>query len=376
MEVELLPVFERIQKNIEHISMNEFMLSQEEQTEHADKVEDIIKRETQHLSPEKSKRLHEEYFGWGPLTCLIEDESITEIIVNGPKHLWFEKKGKLNSHKDAFYSAVTFRNIIDRLTRAAGIQINVEHPCADGSFQDFRVSMIGNELTQNGVHLSLRRHPKNPWTFAKLSSQGWCRSSEITIFQNIIEQRKNFLIIGSTGSGKTSVLNSFLGMMPDNERVLAIEDTSEIALPNSSCMKLLTREDANGLLPAVDQTQLVKRALRLRPDRIAMGEVRGAEAKDFLMALATGHTGSFGTLHAKDAHQALIRLEMLIQMGAPQWSLQAVRRLIQLSLDCVIVTEKNTNGDRRFKGAYRISSLEDYGFILEKLEDLPPEYPN
>ncbi len=376
MEIELKPVFDKIQKSIESITMNEFMLSREEQGEHAAKVEKIIHDNTLELDIKKSQRVRAEYHSWGPLEALMQDESITEIIVNGPKHIWYEKSGKLHSHPDAFFSNITFRNILERISRDAGLQINVDHPCADGSFQDFRLSMIGNELTQNGVHLSLRRHPKNPWTFEKLSSQGWCRVSEIPLFQTILEQRKNFLIIGSTGSGKTSVLNSFLGMMPPNERILAIEDTSEIALPNTSSMKLLTREDANGLLPPVDQAQLVKRALRLRPDRIAMGEVRGAEAKDFLMALATGHTGSFGTLHAKDAHQALIRLEMLIQIGAPQWSLQAVRRLIQLSLDYVIVTEKNSAGERRFKGAYKISSLEDYGFILEKLSglSLQPEF--
>lgn len=366
MEIELKPLFDKIQKSIEAITMNEFMLSREEQSEHTARVENIIHDHTKDLSPHQSQRVRDEYHSWGPLTILMQDETITEIIVNGPQHIWYEKNGKLSHHPDAFFSSVTFRNILERISREAGLQINVDHPCADGSFQDFRLSMVGNELTQKGVHLNLRRHPKNPWTFEKLSAQGWCHAQEISLFQNILEQRKNFLIIGSTGSGKTSVLNSFMSMMPASERILAIEDTSEIALPNTSSMKLLTREDANGLLPPVDQAQLVKRALRLRPDRIAMGEVRGAEAKDFLMALATGHTGSFGTLHAKDAHQALIRLEMLIQMGAPQWSLQAVRRLIQLSLDYVIVTEKNADGERRFKGAYKLCSLEDYGFILEK----------
>jgi len=130
-------------------------------------------------------------------------------------------------------------------------------------------------------------------------------------------------------------------------------------------MRLVTREDPQGVLPPVDQMQLVRRTLRLRPDRIVMGEVRGAEAKDFLMALATGHGGSFGTLHAQDASQALLRLEMLIQMGAPQWGLQAIRRLIQLSLDYVIVAEKNKAGNRHLKGIYRLCSLEDNGFLLE-----------
>jgi pilus assembly protein CpaF len=368
MEVVLADLFSSIQNKIDHITMNEFVLSQENQTQLSAKAQQIIEDHLQEVSSPTADRVRAEYMSWGPLSILMQDESITEIIANGPYSIWYEKGGKLFQHPDRFWSEVTFRNVLERICLKAQLQITVENPCADGSFEDFRLSLVGHELTKRGVHLSLRRHPKNPWTFEKLCSTGWCQPQEISIFQNILHERKNFLIIGSTGSGKTSVLNSFLGLLPANERVLAIEDTSEIVLPNSSCMKLLTREDANGLLPPVDQTQLVKRALRLRPDRIAMGEVRGGEAKDFLMALATGHTGSFGTLHARDAHQALIRLEMLIQMGAPQWSLQAVRRLIQLSLDYVLVTEKNTSGERRFKGAYRLSSLEEQGFLLEKVE--------
>jgi pilus assembly protein CpaF len=164
------------------------------------------------------------------------------------------------------------------------------------------------------------------------------------------------------------VLNSLLDLLPENERVVVIEDSSEIALSNKASMKLLTREDPHGILPAIDQTQLVKRSLRLRPDRIVMGEVRGSEAKDFLMAMATGHSGSFGTLHAQDANQALIRLEMLIQMGAPQWSLTAIRRLIQLSLDYIIITGRATTGERQLKGVYRLCSLEDQGFLVEQVD--------
>jgi pilus assembly protein CpaF len=350
--------------------MNEFLLSQEDQPQHYQKIKNIVESAGQSLSKEMARRLRNEYYEWGPLSDLLEDEEITEILVNGPASIWYEKKGRLFQSLDAFLSDITFRNIIERICQTAGIQVTVEHPCADGRFGDFRLSLIGSELTHAGFHLTLRRHPKNPWNFHRLIEGGWCSPDDLPLFEKVLNEKKNFLIIGATGSGKTSVLNSFLALMKPNERVLAIEDTSEIALPNSSCMKLLTREDANGLLPPVDQAQLVKRALRLRPDRIAMGEVRGGEAKDFLMALATGHSGSFGTLHAKDAHQALIRLEMLIQMGAPQWSLQAVRRLIQLSLDYVLVTEKTFSGERRFKGAYRISSLEEHGFLVEKVDEL------
>lgn len=364
-------IYDSIQFDIHRLPLNEFLLSAEEENNlRSQKVEQIVSRHLSQESTEIGKRIRDELSAWGPLCAPMMDESITEIIVNGPSSIWIEREGRLEEYPDIFFSHLSFRNCLDRICHEANAHITVEHPCVDGNFRDFRLSLIGAELTQSEVHMSLRRHPKNPWTFKKLAENDWCSLPQTDLFQRLIEQRKNFLVIGATGSGKTSVLNSFLNLLPENERVVVIEDTSEIALPNKASMKLLTREDPQGILPAVDQAQLVKRSLRLRPDRLVMGEVRGAEAKDFLMSLATGHSGSFGTLHAQDAAQALIRLEMLIQMGAPQWSLSAIRRLIQLSLDYVIVTGKNPSGMRKFKGIYKLCSLEENGFLLESVESV------
>ncbi|WP_413943376.1 CpaF family protein [Bdellovibrio sp. HCB-162] len=362
-------IYDQIQDDIHKMPLNEFMLSPDEENNlRSQKVEQIISRHVQNVEESVQKRVRWEMDSWGPLCEPMMDETITEIIVNGPTSIWIEKEGRLHRHPDSFFSDLSYRNCLDRICHEAKAHITKEHPCVDGSFHDFRLSLIGSDLTNTSAHFSLRRHPKNPWTFLKLAEKEWCTQKDLQLFQNLMEQRKNFLVIGGTGSGKTSVLNSFLNLLPENERVVVIEDTSEIALPNKASMKLLTREDPQGVLPNVDQTQLVKRSLRLRPDRIVMGEVRGSEAKDFLMALATGHAGSFGTLHAQDAGQALIRLEMLIQMGAPQWSLSAIRRLIQMSLDYVIVTGKDKAGKRCFKGAYRLCSLEENGILLEPAE--------
>jgi Flp pilus assembly protein, ATPase CpaF len=365
---EVKNIYDKIQKQIMALPMNEFMLSPDEESVlRSQKIEKIVATEIAPLAPALQKRIHDEFYDCGPLNELMLDEDITEILVNGPRSIWFEKKGQLQQHPDFYCSDLSFRNSLERISAGAKAFTSVEHPTADGSYLDFRVALVGAEITVEAPHLSLRRHPKNPWTFEKLAAQGWCDPSEFELFQRIIKGKKSFLVIGSTGAGKTSVLNSFLALLPENERVVVIEDTSEIALPNKASMKLLTREDPQGILPNIDQTQLVKRSLRLRPDRLAMGEIRGAEAKDFLMALATGHAGSFGTLHANDPQQALIRLEMLIQMGAPQWSLSAIRRLIMLSLDCIIVTGRDQTGARKFKGAHRLCSLEDHGFLIEPL---------
>jgi pilus assembly protein CpaF len=366
MSMTLQQTFQTIQKAIDAIPLNEFLLSVENQSHRSDKVMQIIQDHSRGF--ESCERIREEFLGLGPLTELIRDEQITEILVNGPFSIWYEKRGQLHRHEDQFWSELTYRNALEKIGTEAQVQITLEHPCVDGSFRDFRLSLIDSSLTRKGHHLSLRRHPTNPWTFEKLQSSGWCSKEWGDLFAKLMREKKNMLVIGSTGSGKTSVLNSLLQLIDENQRVVAIEDTSEVALPNSASMKLLTREEGNGVLPPIDQAQLVKRSLRLRPDRIVMGEVRGSEAKDFLMALATGHRGSLGTLHANDPQQALIRLEMLIQMGAPHWSLTAIRRLIQLSLDVIVVTEKNAEGERRLVGVYQLSSLEDQGFLVDPLE--------
>jgi pilus assembly protein CpaF len=273
----------------------------------------------------------------------------------------------LHLHPDSFLNEITFQNFIERLCLETKTQLSVEQPVADGKFRDFRMHLVGKELTQKDNVLCLRRHPKNPWSFERLANSGWASASQIEILKNILAEKKSFLVVGPTGAGKTSVLNACLGELSDCERNVLIEDTEELYLPNDCSTRLLTRTDAKGLLPNIDQAILLKQALRMRPDRIVVGEVRGAEAKDLLMALSTGHEGSMGTLHASNPHQALMRLEMLVQLGAPFWSNQVVRRLIFLSLQYIIVVNRDHSGQRHLEGIYALTSLEDTGFLLEKL---------
>lgn len=326
-------------------------------------IEEILKPEEVAVRD----RVHAEYFSWGPLAALFADEAITEILVNGWNSIWFEKGGALFQSEDRFLSEATFLNCFHRICETAHCQSTVDYPATSGQFLSFRLTVIRQELAGGEHHLSFRRHPGNPWTLERFGENQWGTSHELRVLRQLMELRKNFLIVGGTGSGKTSLINALLQTLSVNERAVVIEDTPEIELPNSASMKLLTRNDSQGILKSVDQGQLLCHALRLRPDRIILGEIRGGEAKDLLMALATGHSGSFGSLHANDARQALIRLEMLIQMGAPQWNLSAVRRLIQLSLDFILVVGKSSEGRRQFQGLYKICSLEDSGFLIEKV---------
>lgn len=365
MKPEVFDACTKIQNKINGLETWGLSESMAESLNETNRVEKIIHEILSTENDEVRKRANSEFFGFGPLDCLLEDQEITEVLVNGPDQIWIEKQGQLSVIEDRFYSEITYRNAIDRICGQSGLITNFEYPWAEGSFGKHRLSVVRENLTRTSPHLSIRKHPKNPWTLDRLMGSGWCSEAEVHLLADLIRSKSNFLVIGCTGSGKTSVLNSLLQTVPQNERVVIIEDTSELLTPNGASIKLLTREDPQGVLPSIDQGALLKRSLRLRPDRLVMGEVRGSEAKDFLMALATGHGGSFGTLHAQNPHQALIRLEMLVQLGAPQWSLSAIRRLIQLSLQYILVTERQRDGSRRLNGIFRLSSLEEQGFLIE-----------
>ena len=339
-------------------------LSQIHQNE---EVSDFISKETDSVPAPIRDRLREEFFQNGPLTPLIQDQSVTEIMINGPQNIWYEKNSKLFEMKDQFFSEVTYKNFILRLCQKSKIQTHLNQPFADGKWGDFRVHLIQPPLVKKHFHLCLRRHPESAWTLEQLENKNWCHKKESLFLKDLVEQKQSILIVGATNTGKTSVMNALVKTLTPQERLVIIEDTDELKLPNLLSVKLLTRSDSSGQLKIYDQEHLIKQALRMRPDRIALGEVRGREAKDLLMAFATGHEGGFCTLHAQSARQALYRLEMLVQMGAPQWSVQAIRHLVLLSLDYILVLH-NISGQRILQSINKITSLESTGFCLETIK--------
>lgn len=342
----------------------------EEEDNSLEKQKSFLKNEISLIEDaETQKRLNAEFFEFGPLNLLFEDLDITEILVNSSTSLWYEKAGHLQPHDDCFFSEVSYDNILERISQKAGSHISLNHPYLESKFLDFRVTLIDKSLTGENNLLSLRRHPLQAWNLQRLQNQGWCTDSQGNILKNLIKAKKNFLIVGETGSGKTSVANACLQLLNPAERAILIEDCSELVVSNDCSVKLLTREDPYGQLTPVTQQDLIRRSLRLRPDRLVMGEIRSLEAKDFLMMLSTGHAGSFATLHARDPQEALIRLEMLVQLGAPQWSLVAIRRLIFLSLHYIVITERTDSGARKLKNIYKLTSLEESGFTLDPAEE-------
>jgi pilus assembly protein CpaF len=363
--------FERaleIQSEIQNIPVENLGYENlENKTRSSVRISQLIQEKSKNFSLVEQKRTLDEFEGQGPISTLLEDETISEILINSQNEIWFERAGKLYQHNDQFISSLTYKNFIERLSLAAGIQPSVETPFCDGRFLDFRLHLVTNEITKASTALSLRRLKKDPWTFSQLQELQWAPENAMVHLKDWIQKKKSFLVVGETGSGKTSVLSACLHDINKNERALLLEDTEELQCPNSVSLRLLTRSIAQENLSQFNLGDLVKQSLRMRPDRLIVGEVRGPEAKDLLMALSTGHAGSMGTLHASSGHQALMRLEMLVQLGAPQWSLQTIRRLIGLSLQGIVVVGKSSQGKRVLKGLFEITGAEETGILLESI---------
>ncbi len=355
-------LYARYLSHLDQLSEQNLRYAEIEAVDYEKLSQNFIANEADVPAQEKQRFLTEAT-GWGPLTELLNDDGLTEIMINSYDSIWVERSGQVYEHRDTFFSKKSYHQFIQKLCGETKMKFDLNKPFCNGAWGSFRVHLVAPPLSEKGVTLTLRRHPENPWTLKTLMEQDWCPPEAGDLLRQMILEKRNFLVVGGTGTGKTSVLNACLQEVgPD--RLVAIEDTSEIRLPHRNAVKLLTRTDHSDVLKDYHQDHLIKEALRMRPDRILVGEVRGAEAKDLLMALATGHAGSISTLHAQDARQALIRLEMLVQLGAPQWSLQAIRHLIKLSLDAILVLSRE-GGHRRLEQICKIASLEETGFCLE-----------
>lgn len=335
-------------------------------SEQRDAFYQFVEARTETLNPSERKRVVDELFGWGPLEDLKNDTEVFDIIVQGYDNIYIDGHQGIRKHSDGFFSKLSFNNFIERLCGEANFVVDHNTPFADAKIANFRIHLAIPPLAKQ-TSLTLRRHRESLVPLQELNQTGFLSNNQLEWVTQQLNNNKNILVVGPTGSGKTTFLNSLLNEIPDKQRLVIIEDTDELLVPNRISTKLLSRENQSGTLSSVSLSDLVKQSLRMRPDRLVIGEVRGGEAKDLLQALATGHSGSMATLHASSAQQALIRLEMLIQQGAPQWNLHSIRQLIKMSLDYIIVLKE----DRQQKGIAEIcgiGSLESIGLLLENLD--------
>jgi pilus assembly protein CpaF len=310
----------------------------------------------------------DELKGLGPLQCLLDDITISDILVNTYKDIYVERYGKLEKTTSRFADDDHLRNIIDRIISPIGRRIDEASPMVDARLPDgSRVNAIIPPLAIDGPMVSIRRFAVNPLKISDLVDYGTITPEIGTLLANCVEAKLNIMISGGTGSGKTTLLNVLSGFIPAGERVITIEDSAELRLQQEHVVRLETRPPSIEGTGTITQRDLVRNSLRMRPDRIIIGEVRGAEVFDMLQAMNTGHEGSMTTIHANSARDSLTRLESMILMSGINLPERALRFSIGSALDLIVQTTRFPDGSRKLISISEVVGLEDNIITLQDI---------
>jgi pilus assembly protein CpaF len=303
--------------------------------------------------------LTDDMVGLGPLEPLLQDDEITDILVNGPFDIYAERHGKLEKTTARFRDSQHVNHVAQRIATAVGRRIDEASPMVDARLADgSRVNIVVPPLCLNGGTISIRKFPKQNITLDQMVQQRNL-SPEMARFLDIAAQcRVNILISGGTGSGKTTLLNAVSRHIASNERIITIEDAVELRLQQPHVVQLESRPPNIEGVGQIAQRELVRNALRMRPDRIIVGEVRGSEAFDMLQAMNTGHDGSMSTVHANSPRDALFRLENMVLMAAANLPLRALRAQIASAINLLVQIERMRDGIRRVERICEISGME------------------
>ena len=318
---------------------------------------------SQALSAEGRKRvikqIEDEVFGLGPLEPLLADTTVSDILVNGPKSVYVERRGKLEKTPYTFLDDRHLRNIIDRIVSQVGRRIDEASPMVDARLADgSRVNAIIPPLALDGPSVSIRRFAVDRLTMDNMLSFGSLSPEMAKFVEAAVKGELNILISGGTGSGKTTTLNIFSGFIPRDQRIITIEDSAELQLQQPHVIRLETRPANLEGKGEISQRELVKNTLRMRPDRIVVGEVRGSEAVDMLAAMNTGHDGSLATIHANTPRDALSRVENMFSMAGWNISTKNLRAQIASAIHLVVQMERQEDGKRRMVSVQEINGME------------------
>ena len=313
------------------------------------------------------EELYHDMLGLGPLEPLLRDDSISEIMVNSPRRVYVERRGRIVKVDVAFSDDGHLLRVIDRIVSQVGRRIDESSPMCDARLPDgSRVNAIIPPLAIDGPCLTIRKFRKDPLTADTLVGYGSMTRSMAQFLQGCVEARLNVLISGGTGSGKTTLLNVLSGFIPVHERLITIEDAAELQLQQEHVIRLETRPANVEGVGRVDQSELLKNSLRMRPDRIILGEVRGGEALAMLQAMNTGHEGSLATIHANSTRDALSRLETMVMMTGMELPLRAIREQAASALDLIVQIERSSDGGRRVTSISEIVGME--GDVIQMQE--------
>ena len=315
-------------------------------------AESVLAQEAAPLSAAERERLvndvQHELFGLGPLEPLLADPTISDILVNSHNTIYIERRGKIEATNVRFKDDEHLMRVIERIVSSVGRRIDESSPMVDARLQDgSRVNAIIPPLSIDGPVVSIRRFGADPLRMAALVENKALTKDIADMLQMVVHARLNLLISGGTGAGKTTLLNALSAFIPETERIVTIEDSAELQLQQPHVVRLETRPPNIEGKGEVTQRDLVRNALRMRPDRIVIGEVRGGEAIDMLQAMNTGHDGSLTTIHANTPRDALARLETMIQMTGMRLSDRAMRQQIASAINMVIQVARLTDGTRR-----------------------------
>jgi pilus assembly protein CpaF len=335
-------------------------------------AEDLLIAENTPLSLVERERLvsevHDELFGLGPLEQLLSDGSISDILVNSYSNIYIERRGKLEKTAISFKDDEHLRRVIERIVSTVGRRIDEAQPMVDARLPDgSRVNAIIPPLALDGPVLSIRRFGTDPLKMPQLIQNGALTKEVAVLFEMCVRARLNMIISGGTGAGKTTLLNALSAYIPPDERIVTIEDSAELQMQQPHVVRLETRPSNIEGKGEVTQRDLVKNALRMRPDRIIVGEVRGAEAIDMLQAMNTGHDGSLTTIHANTTRDALARLETMIQMTGMRLSDKAMRQQIASAVNVVLQVARLTDGTRRVVSISEITGMEGETIAMQEV---------
>jgi pilus assembly protein CpaF len=335
-------------------------------------AEDLLAAESAALSIVERERLvsevHDELFGLGPLEPLLGDATISDILVNSYSNIYIERRGKLEKTAISFKDDEHLRRVIERIVSTVGRRIDEAQPMVDARLQDgSRVNAIIPPLAIDGPVLSIRRFGTDPLKMPQLIQNGALTKEVAIMFDMCVRASLNIIISGGTGAGKTTLLNALSASIPQDERIVTIEDSAELQLQQPHVVRLETRPPNIEGKGEVTQRDLVKNALRMRPDRIVVGEVRGGEAIDMLQAMNTGHDGSLTTIHANSTRDALARLETMIQMTGMRLSDKAMRQQIASAVNLVIQVARLTDGTRRIVSISEITGMEHETIAMQEV---------
>ncbi len=288
-----------------------------------------------------------EMLGWGVLSPLMADPAVTEIMVNGLSSVWVERHGVIERSDVRFSTMAAYRTVIDRMLAVAGRRVDEAQPMADGRLPDgSRVNAIIPPLVVGDPVLTVRRFPEIGYTASDLVNMGSLSESAATFLDLCIAGKLNILVSGGTGTGKTTLLNVLSSSIPERERIITIEDAAELRLTQPHVVSLESRPANIEGAGQVAIRDLVRNALRMRPDRIVVGEVRGGEALDMLQAMNTGHEGSMTTVHANAPRDALARIETMVLMSGIELPLRAIREQVASAIDLIVQLKRQNDGSR------------------------------